>query len=296
MRKRGASGLGYVEPQLPTLVDNPPEGGDWIHEIKFDGYRSQVVIDAGQVRIFTRRGHDWTAKYHPLVRAAEELGLDRAIMDGEIVAADLQGKPRFGELRATISNRPEELIFVAFDLLHLDDDDLRRMGVEERRHILRDLIPTQGRIQFSDELEGEARIIFAKIERAGLEGMVSKRLGSRYRSGPSKEWLKTKCYDVGEFDIIGVQRERGKPAMVLMADKGRYVGGAFVTLPQGIRERLWARVQARSGAKPPAGLAAEKAEWIKPGLRGRVKFLRGEEKLRHASLQTFQENGDEHQG
>lgn len=279
---------------MPTLVDDPPEGSDWIHEIKYDGYRSQIVIDGDSTRIFTRRGHDWSAKYHPLVAEAKGLGLERAIIDGEIVVADMQGKPRFGDLRAAITSRPEALVFMAFDLLHVEDHDLRRMAVEERRHILRDMVPPGGRIQFSEELDGEARTIFAKIERAGLEGMVSKRLGSRYRSGVSREWLKAKCYTEDVFDVAGVLREPGKPTMALMANRGEYIGGAFITLPK-IRERLWARVQAK--AKPPAGFKPRPgAEWVEPGIRARVKFLRGEEMLRHASVKSIEENGDEHQG
>ena len=125
----------------------------------------------------------------------------------------------------------------------------------------------------------------------GLEGIVSKRAACPYQSGRTREWVKIKSFTEATFDIIGVQREPGQPAMVLMAnEEGRYMGGAFVTLPRGIRERLWARVQAQAGAPAPKGIKAEKAEWVKPGLRGRVKFLRGEEKLRHASLQDWSED------
>jgi ATP-dependent DNA ligase len=149
---------------------------------------------------------------------------------------------------------------------------------------------TGGRVQFSEPLEGTAKELFRKIDRAKLEGMVSKRLSSLYQSGRTMEWRKAKSYDEADFNIIGVQRERGKPAMALMADSaGKYVGGAFVTLPQGIRQRLWDRVQAKAGAKPPNGPAVDKAEWVKPGLVARVKFLRGEEKLRHASVMSFRE-------
>ncbi len=215
---------------FPTLLDEPPEGGDWIHEIKFDDYRSQIVIDNGDVRIFTRRGHDWTTKYAPIAAEAGALDVERAIIDGEMVLADETGLTHIGKFRSAIGKQPEKLIFMAFDLLHLDDHDLRPMAVEERRHLLKDLIQPGGRIQFSEELEGDAKDIFRRIDRAGLEGMVSKRLGSRYRSGDTTEWVKAKCFDTADFEIIGAQREKGKPAMVLMANKGgQYVGGAFVT-------------------------------------------------------------------
>jgi ATP-dependent DNA ligase len=102
-------------------------------------------------------------------------------------------------------------------------------------------------------------------------------------------WRKIKCYAEKEMDIIGVQREAGKPAMVLMADKGHYAGGAFVTFKADKRQRLWDRVQGKIGGPAPKGLKSDKAEWLKPGLVGRVRFLKGEEKLRHAKLLDYRE-------
>lgn len=276
---------------MPTLVEKPPEGGDWIHEIKFDGYRSQIVIDAGTVRVFTRRGHDWTDKYRAIAEEAAELGVERAIIDGEIVLPDEQGKPRFGDLRSAIASRPYDLVFMAFDLLHLSGNDLLDRGLEARRDRLSEILVKHGRLQFSGSLAGSAADIFRLVEDAGLEGMVSKRIGSKYRSGPSNHWLKAKCYSIGHFDIVGVQRETGKPAMVLMAEKsGRYIGGAFVSANMEMRDRLWALVGAKAGGETPIGVKdVKKAEWLKPGLVGRVKFLRGEEMLRHATLQDVEE-------
>ena len=293
MRKRSESGLAFIEPMLPTLVEAPPQGGDWIHEVKFDGYRSQLVKEFDRVRIFTRNGFDWSAKYAPLVEAASGLDCVDAIIDGEIIVFDLLHRPNFRQLRSAIAREPHRLVFIAFDLLHLSGHDLRGMAVEERRALLAELIEdsdTGGRFQFSAAVEGTATQVYRAVDSQGLEGMVSKRVGSPYVSGRVTSWLKVKCYDEGDFSIVGVQRERGKPAMALMADRaGKYVGGAFVTLPQGIRKRLWDRVQAKAGATPPKGLAKEKAEWVKPGLVARVKFLKGEDKLRHATVKSFRE-------
>ncbi len=278
---------------LPTLVDTPPESGEWIHEIKFDGYRSQLIKMQTTTRIFTRNGYDWSTKYAPLVESAAALDCEDAIIDGEIIVFDLLGKPNFKMLRSTITKEPGRPVFMAFDLLHLNGHDLRGMAIEERRALLADLLAdsdTDNRFQFSEAIEGTAARIYRAIDAQGLEGMVSKRTGSRYASGRTTAWVKAKCYDEADFSIVGVQRERGKPAMALMADEsGNYVGGAFVTLPRGIRERLWERVRARAGAAPPKGLPIAKAEWIKPGLVARVKFLKGEEKLRHATVQSFRE-------
>lgn len=292
MRKpAGGARLSFMPPLLPALVDKPPEGEGWIHEVKFDGYRSQIVRDKDGVRIFTRRGLDWTDKYRDLVKAAGGLNAASAIIDGEIVVLDEAGHSDFGELRKAITRRQHDLYFVAFDLLHLNGHDLRDMPLIDRRDILEALIPGGQRIQFSQALPGDAKSIFHLIDQAGLEGMVSKRKDSVYRSGISTAWLKIKSYAVDEYDLIGVEHEPGKPAFALMAERGtgRYVGAAFITLNRQMRERLWQRVQERAGSAPK-GMKRPATQWVKPGLVGRVKHMRGEEDLRHASLQDFRED------
>ncbi len=282
--------LAFVPFMNPTLVEEAPEGDDWIHEIKYDGYRSQIRIEDGDVTIFTRNGFDWTEKYAPVARAAQSLPAITAIIDGEMVVLGEDGKPDFGAFKTTMAKAPGRLTFVAFDLLWWNGRDLRQRTLLDRRKQLWSLVePAEGKIQFSHEFIGHGAAFFVQVEAMGLEGMVSKRASSVYRSGPTRDWLKTKSFTEATYDIIGVQRGPGQPATVLMADQGRYVGSAFVTFPRAIRERLWARVQEKAGGAAPAGLKAEKAEWVKPGLRGRVKFLRGEEKLRHASLQEWSE-------
>ena len=126
----------------------------------------------------------------------------------------------------------------------------------------------------------------------GLEGMVSKRRGSPYGSGPSDSWVKTKSWEIGEFDLLGVKREPGKPPMALMARGGKYAGSAFISADRSIKERLWKRVQQARAEQPsgvPNAVAGPTVEWLKPGIKARVKHLRGEEDLRHASLQDFRE-------
>ncbi|MER8806005.1 ATP-dependent DNA ligase [Mesorhizobium australicum] len=282
--------LKFIEPLMPTLVEKPPEGDGWIHEVKFDGYRSQIIKDEGRVRIFTRRGLGWTAKYRDLAKAAGDLDVESAIIDGEIIVLNDAGLSDFGALRKAITSRQHDLYFVAFDLLHVNGHDLRDMPLEDRREILAEMIPEGQRIQFSQALPGEASAIFHLIDQAGMEGMVSKRTGSKYRSGPSTNWLKAKCYTVEEYELLGVEREPGKPAFALMADRktGHYVGSAFINSSRAIRERLWKRVQEHAGP-PPKGMKRPATQWVKPGIIGRVKHLRGEEDLRHASLQDFRE-------
>ncbi|WP_244604657.1 MULTISPECIES: ATP-dependent DNA ligase [Mesorhizobium] len=219
-------------------------------------------------------------------------GADRAIIDGEIIVLNDSGLSDFGELRKAITRRERDLYFAAFDLLHLNGHDLRDMALEERREILASMIEPGGRIQFSEPLPGEAKAIFHLLDQAGLEGMVSKRRDSIYRSGPATNWLKAKCYSVDEYELLGVEREAGQHAFALMAERGtgRYVGSAFITLNRQMRERLWERVQQHAGTAPK-GMKRPATQWVKSGIIGRVKHLRGEEDLRHASLQDFRKEG-----
>jgi len=125
-------------------LDKPPEGENWIHEVKFDGYRSQMIIDDG-IRIYARNGRDWTAKYRDLVREAAKPGAESAIIDGEIIVLNDAGLMDFGELRKAIARRKRDLYFVAFDLLHVNGHDLRDMALEERWEILASMIEAGGR-------------------------------------------------------------------------------------------------------------------------------------------------------
>ncbi|RWH73410.1 RNA ligase family protein [Mesorhizobium sp.] len=282
--------LSFIRPMEPELVEPPPMGDGWSHEVKFDGYRTQVIKDTGGIRLFTKSGVDWTVKYKPIAKEAEGLTAESFIIEGEMIVLNDKGLSDFHSLRLAITRRPRDLYLVAFDLLHLNGHDLRDMPLQDRREVLQALIPAGGHIQFSEALPGTGDAVYHLACEANLEGIVSKRLDSVYRSRSTMNWRKIKCYVEKDMDIIGVQREPGKPAMVLMADQGRYMGGAFVTFKADKRQALWDRVQGKVGAPPPTGLKKQKAEWLKPGLVGRVRFLKGEETLRHASLKNFRED------
>ena len=138
--------------------------------------------------------------------------------------------------------------------------------------------------------------VLTVIENAGLEGIVSKRADSRYRSGRTRDWLKIKAFEEAEFELLGVKREPGKPPIALLARDGKYIGNAFVTLPAGHRERFWQRVEENNGPPPKTfrPKAAEKAvQWVRPGMLGWVRFLKGEASLRHATLRDWRENASE---
>lgn len=184
--------LEFIPPQMPTPVEQPPEDEGWVHEAKLDGYRTQIIIDKGGVRLYSKNGRDWTAKYWPIALAVD-LPCRAAILDGEVIVSGVRGAPDSPALEAAIWNEPSRLVFVAFDILHLDGRNLVHLPLLERKQVLRQLVePCLGKIQYSEHFEGDALAIFSAIEKTGLDGVISKRADSRYRSGPSKTWLKAK--------------------------------------------------------------------------------------------------------
>ncbi|WP_292396545.1 ATP-dependent DNA ligase [Mesorhizobium sp.] len=269
----------------------PPEGDNWIHEIKLDGYRAQVVINSPEdIRVYTKTGKDWTRKYLGIVEAARELAVEKAIIDGEALVTNIAGMPDFNALQNAVHNNPYAMYLCAFDILHLNGQDLRDIGCESRREILSGIIKPNSRIQFSEAMPGDAKSIFYLVEQVELEGIVSKRPDSKYRSGPTSNWLKTKSFTVDEFELLGVEREPGKAAFAYLAEpgSGKYRGSAFITLGRDMRERLLKRVREHAGP-PPEGMKKRPAtQWVGPRVKLRVKHLRGDHShIRHASLVGF---------
>ncbi|MER8506730.1 ATP-dependent DNA ligase [Mesorhizobium sp. M0894] len=275
----------------PKLVAKPPEGEHWMHEIKLDGYRAQIVINsADDIRVFTKSGADWTSKFTGLVEAARELEVENAIFDGEAVLTNKAGLPDFDALQKSVHSDPYATILGAFDIMHLDGHDLRDVGCKARREMLYSIIKPNSRIQFSEALPGDPKAIFYLADQAGLEGIVSKRADSPYRSGPTSNWLKTKSWTVDEFELLGVKREAGKAAFAYLAEPGtgKYRGSAFITLGRDMKERLWKRVQEHAGPPPEAMKKRPATQWVGPGVKLRVKHLRGDHShIRHASLLGF---------
>ena len=282
--------LGFIAPMTPTLVDRPPVGDDWSTEIKFDGWRCQIVIDGIGVRVFTRRGHDWTDKLKVIAEAAavELRGIGSAIIDGELVYPRETGHSDFHKLQEVIRSHSDKLVFMAFDLLYLDGEDWRQWPLEERRACLAGLIRPGGRIQLSESLAGTPAELFALAERMELEGIVCKRRNAPYVSGSTALWVKVKAFIETEYEILGVQRDPGKPTMALMGEPGsrEYVGGAFVVFGRPKGEAFKAFVEANLGS-PPRGFGKKPngtVQWLRPGVVGTVRHLRGADKLRHARL------------
>jgi bifunctional non-homologous end joining protein LigD len=287
--------LGFIEPQLLTSVDQPPQGNEWLHEIKHDGYRTLLVVEGKQTRAYTRSGLDWTDRYPGIVSATLELDCRSAIIDGEVIVQDERGASDFDALMSAIRWHPHKLIFYAFDLLHLNGEDLRDRPLLERRAKLKTLLGTDetSPLQFSEEFAGDSAAFFRACAEHGLEGVVSKLVTSRYRSGRSKTWLKSKCFTESTFVVVGTDRDRKTGALrALLAHPDsaglNYAGAAFIALSHDARTEFLAEVE-----RLTTSLAAFKSsrltdvKWCQPKLTVRVKHLAGSKTLRHATVREL---------
>jgi ATP-dependent DNA ligase len=189
-RKPALLPAAFVEPCIPTLVGAPPKGADWIHELKHDGYRLMVWRDGERVRLFTRRGFDWTSRYPWIARSARQLLATRFLIDGEAVYCGDDGLPDFDRLHSRTEDA--SVFLYGFDLLAIDGTDIRQERLDDRRARLSELLARPDGIRFSEHLDGDGEIVFRHACKLGAEGIVCKRRDSVYRSGRSKSWLKVK--------------------------------------------------------------------------------------------------------
>jgi len=181
---------GFIEPCNPTVSQRPPSGPQWIHEIKHDGFRLIARRAAHHVRLFTRRGYDWTSRYPLITDALRSLKVRSVTIDGEAVCCDEDGIPNFKKLHAR-THDPQVFLY-AFDLLELDGVDYRTLPLERRKAKLRNLVARTQGMHFVEHLDGDGAIVFEHACKLGLEGIVSKRRDLPYASGRSKSWLKIK--------------------------------------------------------------------------------------------------------
>jgi len=224
-----AASYGFIKPALPSTAERPPNGTGWIHEIEHDGYRLMVRRDGAGVRLLTRNGHDWSSCFPSIVAALARLRSRSCIIDGEAVACDENGLAAFELLRHKDDARA---VFVyAFDLLELDGVDLRREPIETRKATLASLLRgSRPGLRLNDHLAGDGDTVFRHACKLGLEGIESKRLGSRYRSGRCRDWLNSRTRPH--------RRCGGRP---------RKTGGANASIIQRRRSRTLARAR-RGGA------------------------------------------------
>jgi bifunctional non-homologous end joining protein LigD len=298
----------YV-PQLATLVDKPPSGGEWLHEIKYDGYRIGARVRKGRVSLFTRNGNDWTAAFPEVADVVDKLSLDDGLIDGEVAVVLPDGRTSFQALQNTgaAANRGT-LVYFVFDLLRLNGQSLGSLPLEERKAMLKKLVGgrSTGRIRFSEHIEGNGEAFFAEACRAGLEGIVSKRRDHPYRAGRHGGWVKTKCVQRQEFVIGGFTDPEGMRAGIGALLIGYYEGHRLVfcgKVGTGFTHKLALELRARLErieqktcpfTPPPAGWLGRHAHWVKPELVCEVVFTEWttDGKIRHPSFQGLRADKD----
>jgi bifunctional non-homologous end joining protein LigD len=210
-----------VRLQVVSASAEPPQGSDWLHEIKHDGHRLLAIVAGDSLQLISRNGHDRTTLFHEPFRPLAAAGLPPLVLDGEIAVPDERGVTHIDALNEAISARRfERLAYFAFDLLHLDGHDLRRCRLEDRKALLRDLIGAARceRIVYVDHLVGLGRELLEAVRQIGAEGVVSKRAGSAYRDGVRRDWLKTKYHQVGQFVVTGFVEEGGRLEALQVAE------------------------------------------------------------------------------
>jgi len=180
----------FIHPCQPTVAKEPPSGPGWVHELKHDGYRLQIHVRDGRVRLFTMNGADWSKRYPRIVEEAARIK-GNAVMDAEVVCLVKKGIANFDKLHSRTADHLA--VACAFDLLMYDGDDIRRQPLRERKFALSKLLMrSRDGIQYVEHTEGHGEKLFEAVCDLGLEGIVSKRITSVYRSGPSKTWIKVK--------------------------------------------------------------------------------------------------------
>lgn len=293
--------------QLATLVDTPPPGGDWVHELKYDGYRILARLENGRARLLTRNGHDWTKRFPEIAAAAEALPPDSAIIDGEAVVMTGDGSSSFRLLQNALSRgKTERVIYQAFDLLYLEGYDLTDAGLLARKQALHPLIDAckDQRIRYSDHLRGQSEAFHREVCELGLEGIVSKHTHAPYRAGRSRRWLKTKCTHHEEFVVGGYTppggSRKGFGALLLGAfHNGEllYAGRVGTGFDSAQIDQILALLQARRRRDPPfAGEVPDSraACWVEPQIVVEVEFTQRtrEGRLRHPVFRGLREDRD----
>jgi len=272
----------FVTPQLATLVSEPPKSGDWVYEVKHDGYRMLARISS-RVGLFTRSGNDWTAKLPHLAKAVEKLGLENTWLDGEIVVPGPDGRASFQALQnAFEAGADSGIVYYVFDAPFLDGKDMRQLPLRERKAKLKKLLTNAKNIRFSDDLTGSAQQVLEHACKLKLEGLIGKQAESVYVAGRSKSWIKLKCRQEQDFVITGYNAPRGsrhgfgaillglyeKPRRLVYAGK---VGTGFDDQRLSTLSRKFAGLKTKES--PLENPPREKGiTWLKPKLVAQVEF------------------------
>ena len=294
----------FQPPQLATLVDAVPSGNDWLHEIKYDGYRSLLSVAGERVKVFTRTGLDWTDRFAALAKEMAAMNLPPALIDGEIVALDGNGNPDFSTLQRRLKGEGEgPLHLFAFDLLQLEGEDLTGQPNIVRKEKLAMLLGQGGaHIHLADHVVGAGEKLFRTLCEAGQEGIICKRADAPYRGARTKNWLKVKCTRRQEFVIVGWTPSSASGRAIrnlLLAQNGKdglvYAGKVGTGFNAANSEKLMAAL-ARRGRKTAAlavpGSEARGAQWVRPDLVAEIAFAEftGDDVVRHAAFLGLRED------
>lgn len=273
----------FVAPQLCASADKPPGGRAWLHEVKFDGYRIQVRIEDGRAALRTRTGLDWTTKFPEIARGAA--ALPDAILDGEVVALDAQGRPDFSALQAALaSGRTDALVFFVFDLLFLDGEDLRDLPLAERKGRLAEILARVGsdrHLRFVEHFDADGAAVFRSACEMGLEGIVSKKAQAPYRSGRGDRWVKIKARPTHDV-VVGAWTETGGAFRSLiggvfregrLVHVGRIGSGFGASKVAALMPKLAAHARKTSPFDPKASPPRDRAiHWLDPVLVAEIEF------------------------
>jgi bifunctional non-homologous end joining protein LigD len=296
------------EPQLATLTDAAPEGDAWLHEIKFDGYRVLAFTEGENVRLTTRNGHDWTDRFPEVADALRHVPAERALLDGEVVVLGEDGVSSFRALQEALSSGDtSRLTYQAFDLLHLDDHDLRDVAQLARKEVLSQLLAATGtalagRVRYTDHVRGQGAEVFERACEMGLEGTIAKRVDAPYRGGRGKRWLKVKCGRTDEFVVGGFTPPKGSRegfgSLLLGAFEGdglAYAGRVGTGFDDRLLRQLFDRLQDMERSSSPfVGDVpdAKGATWVEPELVVDVAFTERtrDGRLRHPTFRGVRED------
>jgi bifunctional non-homologous end joining protein LigD len=276
---------GFIEFCHPELRASPPSGQEWLHEIKLDGYRAELSIVSGTIRVYSRRAFDWAGdQFKPIASAAGFLRQRDCILDGEVVVLNSEGRPDFNLLRNEIGKpNSERLRFYAFDLLYLDGFDLRGCRLDDRKRALRALMKGAPKhFGCLEEFDFDSKQLFEHACKFGLEGVVSKRRDSSYRSGEQPTWRKVKCKATDTYPIIAfVEKLGARPRRIASLYIGRWEGdqllyagkvqtGYTEALAREVRERLDPLIVRKSALSH--AIKKPKATWVEPQLLAEVQY------------------------
>ncbi len=273
----------FVEPALATREENAPKGDNWIHEIKYDGYRLLASISGEAVRLYTRNGLDWTGRFQTIADALAKLGLKDVMLDGEVAVAHASGKTDFSSLQRSLeAGVAKGVSYFAFDILFEGAKDLRKLPLMERKARLEKVLAkAKAPIRVSPHFEGNGEAVLEAFRQQGLEGVISKKADSRYIGGRTRNWLKVKLVNEQEFVIIGYQQSlKGRAfASLMLADHENgelvYRGNVGTGFNNKTLASLHAELEKLGRTKPAVKVPREMmkgAKWVEPKLVAQIKY------------------------